>query len=398
MPHFLQDIQRPLRPPADRRRSARRPVRFACRRRPSCLPIRLSCRSGPKSHCGRSGFPADDAYGNPLDFTPANALTSLLYSGDQSDRRTAMQYLRARYYNPASGTFNRIDPFFGNLQDPQSLHTYLYVHGDPVQGIDPTGMWFLMSTLSSLRTGFSGRLKKAGSALVSKRMLLGKITSVQNPLAPAMALNNIRKSPIPDGFMFNVGYGGATHGVGGTGTASIYLHFATGRIYFFASLEYGFVPVSTYIRARRRGPSINGGFVWNARDPSDLAGPSLNAAYPIWILARNYHLLNPLLPNVKGMGRWMTLIREYEVGKFADRSGTVQIVQAVGGDTVGAFYGTRAYSWSATAGYTFPPLELLDAHDIPDAIDSIVGHVADEVVDAVRTILFRLFPFALPPP
>ncbi len=51
-----------------------------------------------------------------------------------------MQYLRARYYDPASGTFNRLDPFFGNLQDPQSLHKYLYVHGDPVQGIDPTGL------------------------------------------------------------------------------------------------------------------------------------------------------------------------------------------------------------------------------------------------------------------
>ncbi len=51
-----------------------------------------------------------------------------------------MQYLRARYYNPASGSFNRLDPFAGNMQDPQSLHKYLYVHGDPIQGIDPTGL------------------------------------------------------------------------------------------------------------------------------------------------------------------------------------------------------------------------------------------------------------------
>lgn len=51
-----------------------------------------------------------------------------------------MQYLRARYYDVASGTFNRLDPFSGNMQDPQSLHKYLYVHGDPIQGIDPTGL------------------------------------------------------------------------------------------------------------------------------------------------------------------------------------------------------------------------------------------------------------------
>ena len=55
-----------------------------------------------------------------------------------------MQYLRARYYNPASGTFNRLDPFVGNRQDPQSLHKYRYVHGDPIQGVDPTGEFALL--------------------------------------------------------------------------------------------------------------------------------------------------------------------------------------------------------------------------------------------------------------
>ena len=48
-------------------------------------------------------------------------------------------YQGARWYNPANGRFNRLDPFFGNLQDPQSLHKYGYVHGDPIQGMDPTG-------------------------------------------------------------------------------------------------------------------------------------------------------------------------------------------------------------------------------------------------------------------
>jgi hypothetical protein len=61
-----------------------------------------------------------------------------------------MQYLRARYYDVASGTFNRLDPFFGNLQDPQSLHKYLYVHGDPIGGIDPTGEANLGQTMSTI--------------------------------------------------------------------------------------------------------------------------------------------------------------------------------------------------------------------------------------------------------
>jgi hypothetical protein len=47
--------------------------------------------------------------------------------------------LRARYYDPATGRFNRLDPFFGNLDDPQSLHKYLYTCDDPINGIDPSG-------------------------------------------------------------------------------------------------------------------------------------------------------------------------------------------------------------------------------------------------------------------
>jgi RHS repeat-associated protein len=103
-----------------------------------------------------------DAFGLPIDFDPADALTSLLYSGEIFDQRIAIQYLRARYYDPASGTFNRLDPFVGRMQDPQSLHKYLYVHGDPVQGIDPSGLLTLSSTLCGISV--SNILMAGGSA------------------------------------------------------------------------------------------------------------------------------------------------------------------------------------------------------------------------------------------
>ncbi|MDR2441721.1 MAG: hypothetical protein LBE12_20355, partial [Planctomycetaceae bacterium] len=80
-----------------------------------------------------------DAYGNALDFDSAAALTEFLYSGEQFDSKIGQQYLRQRYYNPATGRFNRLDPFFGNLNDPRSLHKYLYTHADPTNGIDPNG-------------------------------------------------------------------------------------------------------------------------------------------------------------------------------------------------------------------------------------------------------------------
>jgi len=65
--------------------------------------------------------------------------TNLLYAGEQWDASAQQYYLRARYYNPLNGLFNRIDPFAGNSQDPQSLHKYLYAHSSPVMNVDPSG-------------------------------------------------------------------------------------------------------------------------------------------------------------------------------------------------------------------------------------------------------------------
>jgi hypothetical protein len=64
--------------------------------------------------------------------------------------------LRARYYDPATGRFNRLDPFFGNLNDPLSLHKYLYTHADPVNGIDPSGL-MMTGMMSSL--GISSQMR-----------------------------------------------------------------------------------------------------------------------------------------------------------------------------------------------------------------------------------------------
>ena len=81
-----------------------------------------------------------DAYGVMLGGNPTSApTTSLLYAGEQFDVDAQMYYLRARYYNPSNGLFNRMDPFAGSRQDPQSLHKYLYVHCNPVNSIDPSG-------------------------------------------------------------------------------------------------------------------------------------------------------------------------------------------------------------------------------------------------------------------
>jgi RHS repeat-associated protein len=83
-----------------------------------------------------------DAYGNDIGFNAATAGTSLLYTGETYDPSVGMYYLDARYYDPATARLNRPDPFSGNIFDPQSLHDYAYCHGNPVNGIDPSGRLF----------------------------------------------------------------------------------------------------------------------------------------------------------------------------------------------------------------------------------------------------------------
>ncbi len=95
-----------------------------------------------------------------------------------------MQYLRARYYLPAQGIFNRLDPFFGNQDDPQSLHKYAYVHGDPVNGSDPSGLTTLNTImittaigagLGAITLGGVAGLSGAGSGRSIRAAILGGI-------------------------------------------------------------------------------------------------------------------------------------------------------------------------------------------------------------------------------
>ena len=92
-----------------------------------------------------------DAYGVATPALPGEGLdTTLLYCGEQYDPVLEQYYLRARYYNPVTGRFNRRDPFDGINHDPQSLHKYAYAHCDPVNGIDPSGMFAMTELIVGL--------------------------------------------------------------------------------------------------------------------------------------------------------------------------------------------------------------------------------------------------------
>ena len=80
-----------------------------------------------------------DAFGPVRAHTGAS--TEWSYTGEQNDPN-GLEYLRARYYDPAIGRFLSRDPWPGSVFSPQSLNPYAYVLNNPCNLIDPWGLQY----------------------------------------------------------------------------------------------------------------------------------------------------------------------------------------------------------------------------------------------------------------
>ncbi len=90
------------------------------------------------------------------------------FAGEPYDPNSGFQYHRARWMDPRSGRFLGMDPYAGSRFDPPSLHKYLYVNADPVDKVDPSGMF---ESLSQTLTTISGQI-----TLIGSRVAAGTIT------------------------------------------------------------------------------------------------------------------------------------------------------------------------------------------------------------------------------
>ncbi len=79
-----------------------------------------------------------DPYGNMLAQTGPSG-TIYGFTGEQEDSATGLLYLRARYYNPSLNQFQPRDSFSGYTELPTSQNGYNYVHGNPINFVDPSG-------------------------------------------------------------------------------------------------------------------------------------------------------------------------------------------------------------------------------------------------------------------
>ena len=63
----------------------------------------------------------------------------ICYTGGIYDESTGLYYLNARYYDPENGRFLTEDTYRGEVNDPDTLHLYVYCANDPINYVDPSG-------------------------------------------------------------------------------------------------------------------------------------------------------------------------------------------------------------------------------------------------------------------
>ncbi|HUI06542.1 MAG TPA: hypothetical protein VL486_06010 [Verrucomicrobiae bacterium] len=96
---------------------------------------------------------------------------------------------QARWMNPNTGRFQTADSYEGDQEDPPSLHRYVYAVDDPVNGIDPSGNFCDINSISIAQTE-SAYLDaiSAGASQVAKRQAVYQISkAIGTALAPLLA-------------------------------------------------------------------------------------------------------------------------------------------------------------------------------------------------------------------
>ncbi|MEW6155033.1 MAG: RHS repeat-associated core domain-containing protein, partial [Actinomycetota bacterium] len=81
-----------------------------------------------------------------LSSATGTATTPLRFAGEYTDTETGFVYLRARYYDPATGQFISRDPLTALTGEP-----YLYAAGNPINAIDPLGLLSLRDVTRAVK-------------------------------------------------------------------------------------------------------------------------------------------------------------------------------------------------------------------------------------------------------
>ena len=80
-----------------------------------------------------------DDFGVTTTIGDSSFFNEVCYTGGIYDVSTGLYYLNARYYDPRNGRFITRDTYRGELDEPNTLHLYVYCANNPINYVDPSG-------------------------------------------------------------------------------------------------------------------------------------------------------------------------------------------------------------------------------------------------------------------
>ena len=105
-----------------------------------------------------------DAWGN-LRASLETEANPFGFTGHEHDGESGLIYAKARFYDPEIGRFLSHDPMGGAVNNPPSLHRYLYAYANPTVYIDPTGRIAILKKASEFLGDLSEGLINAAGTL-----------------------------------------------------------------------------------------------------------------------------------------------------------------------------------------------------------------------------------------
>lgn len=99
----------------------------------------LSARVMTDSSGNKIGEQGHFPYGET--WYPNNTTTKWEFTSYERDAESGNDYAMARYNVNRLGRFSAPDPLSGSIRDPQSLNRYSYVVDDPIDHVDPLGLY-----------------------------------------------------------------------------------------------------------------------------------------------------------------------------------------------------------------------------------------------------------------
>ena len=151
---------------------------------------------------------AYDAFGNLLART-GTTTAPFLFTGNIFDSELGLYYLRARYYDPATGRFLTADTNQGSPDAPSTENQYAYAAQDPVNLVDPSGHQFLLLGLLTVATTL-----EAISELILSLKLVGTRAQQVGKSNPGLILG-VNVANFSFGLNTLLGYFGPSIGFGG---------------------------------------------------------------------------------------------------------------------------------------------------------------------------------------